>query len=106
MTTQHPIETYHEEWRRDRAIIDEFLYQLRCGKKPELINDDVIGWELFVDGHGYYPLKDCEEIVNKIIEELAFHYQRLSAALGDPNLQHNHLAFKTMRDHVRPATGA
>ena len=80
------IKAAQEQDRRDRDLTQAFLFDLRCGGMPEIMYDPVTGWELFMEDHRVvFPLDGSESAVNMILKSLVFHYQYLSATLGDPD---------------------
>lgn len=85
MTQQDPIKAANEKFSRDFEARQRFLFDVRCGGEPEILYDPDTGWELCMEGHNiFYPLEGSEDAVNMILCALAYHYRRLSAALGDP----------------------
>ena len=98
MTQQDPIKVAQDQFRRDLDATKKFLFDVRCGGKPEIMYDPVTGWELTMDGHAViYTLEHSESAVNMILQALAYHYQRLSAVLGDPDKKCNRAAVEQLR---------
>ena len=65
------------DFERDNSAKDEFLAAIRYGGKPEILFDDLTGWELFMADHSvYFPLKSSAAAVNMILGALAEHYRR------------------------------
>jgi len=86
MTQQDSIKVAQKNFQIDSKASQKFLFDVRCGGVPEIMYDPMTGWELFMDGHGViFPLESCVEAVNMILQALTYHYQRLSAVLGDPD---------------------
>lgn len=98
MKTHDPIKTAQENYQLNMAATKKFLFDVRCGGEPEIINDPVTGWELFMDGRGViFSLEHSESAVNMILYNLAYHYRRLSAALGDPDQKCNRVSVEQLR---------
>lgn len=98
MTQQDPIIAANERFGHDFEARHGFLFDVRCGGEPELLYDPVTGWELYMKGHNtFYSLEGSEDAVNIILRALAYHYRRLSAALGDPEQPAAREAIKRLR---------
>jgi len=80
------IRAVQEQDLRDREATEAFLFDVRCGGKPEILYDPVTGWELYMEGHRViFSLDGSKSAVNMILRALIFEYRYQCALLGDTN---------------------